>query len=211
MSKKDYTHISVLLDRSGSMQSIKDDTEGGFAAFLEEQKKQSGEASIELRQFDTQYEQVYPPTPIFHAPALQLVPRGSTALLDAMGKSINETKQWLSSLPDDLVPENVVFVIITDGYENASREWSKKDVFDLVTSQTEAGWTFLYLGANQDAIQAGADMGIASTNSLTYTGANTVSAYASMSGSVTRTRLAGAAAAEFTDDERAAAAGTPTP
>lgn len=206
--KTGYTHISVLLDRSGSMQSIKADTEGGFASFLEDQKKQPGEASIELRQFDTHYEQVYAATPIFHAPAFKLEPRGGTALLDAMGQAITETKEWLATLPEDMIPENLVFVVITDGEENSSREWTKAKVFDLVKEQTDAGWTFLYLGANQDAIKAGAEMGIAASNSLNYTGHTTSAAYDTVSASVTRTRYKGAAAAAFTDDERASTAGT---
>jgi len=199
--KKNYTHISVLLDRSGSMQSIKDDTEGGFKNFLTEQRALSGEATIELRQFDSEYEQVYGPTPIQDAQELVLVPRGSTALLDAMGKSITETGEWLASLSEDERPDNVVFVIITDGWENASREWTREKVFKLVKQQTDQWhWTFLYLGANQDAIQAGASIGINANTSLTYDPSNTGQTYSVLSASTTRVR--GGKPAAFTDQER---------
>lgn len=203
-----YTHISVVLDRSGSMASIKDDTEGGFATFLADQKAEPGEASIELRQFDTIFEVVYPPTPIEHAEPLVLAPRGGTALLDAMGRAITETKEWLDALDEDMKPENVVMAIITDGQENSSVEWTHPRVMELVKQQTDAGWTFLYLGANQDAIAVGASVGIAAANSMSYTGQTVGSTYSSLSSSVTRTRTTGSATAGFTQQERQDAGGS---
>lgn len=200
--KTGYTHISVLLDRSGSMATIKDDTEGGYATFLESQQPHLGDATVELRQFDTHYEQVHGPVPVREASPLVLEPRGGTALLDAMGRSIQETKQWLAGLDEAERPERVVFVIITDGHENSSTEWRRDQVFRLVTECTEQGWTFIYLGANQDAISVGTQLGVSANTSMAYTGHTVRDTYSSLSASVARARAG--AAAGFTEEERAA-------
>lgn len=208
MTDSNYTHIAVLLDRSGSMESIKADTEGGFKTFLAEQKAQPGKATIALSQFDTIYDVVYGPTDIQSAPPLKLDPRGGTALLDGMGRFIVETGEFLASLPEDERPGNVVFVTITDGEENSSREWTRDRVFDKVKEQTDVfGWTFVFLAANQDAIQAGARLGVAAGTSMTYDSRNVGSTYSTLSASVTRSRVGSSAA--FTDAERASSVSTP--
>lgn len=208
MTDANYTHIAVLLDRSGSMQTIKGDTEGGFAAFLADQRKQPGRATLALSQFDDTYEVVYGPTDIQAVEPLVLIPRGSTALLDGMGRFITSTGEWLASLPENERPGNVVFVTITDGHENASREWTREKVFAKVKEQTDSfGWTFLFLAANQDAIQAGASLGVKAGTSLTYDSQNVGATYVSMSRSVSRTRLGGSAA--FTQAERDASSSKP--
>lgn len=104
MTDQNLTHIYLLLDRSGSMQSIKTDTEGGFAAFVEEQKRTDGECRVTLAQFDNHYDVVYADRPIADVPPLELQPRGSTALLDAMGKLITDAGARLADLPDDRRP-----------------------------------------------------------------------------------------------------------
>jgi hypothetical protein len=173
---KNLTDITVIIDKSGSMSPIRHDTIGGFNRFLEDQKKQPGEAKLTLVQFDDQYEvhlnavdlkYVSPLTPETY------MPRGSTALLDAMGKTIDRAGRRLAAIPENERPGQVLFVIITDGQENASREFKgpngKKAIFEKVTHQQEKyNWTFLFLGANQDAIQVGADYGFLANNSLTY-------------------------------------------
>lgn len=203
--KTGYTHIKVLLDRSGSMAAIKHDTEGGFAAFLSEQQAQQGQATIELTQFDTEHDVVYGPTPIAEVQPFVLTPRGGTALLDAMGFGIVGLGEWLANLDEDLRPDNVVFVVITDGEENSSHEYVREQVLALVSEQRDVfDWTFLFLAANQDAIATGASMGFSAKTSMTYDNAGVGGTYSSLSASVTRTRTGGLA--DFTPAERAASA-----
>jgi hypothetical protein len=156
------TDIIVVLDRSGSMQSIGTSTVEGFNSFIKEQKAAEGEANITLVQFDSEYQVDYKNQPINETVDLILgetfVPRAMTALFDAVGRTINETK----------TKNDVVFVIITDGMENASREFDKKNVFEMIKEKETKGWNFIFLGANQDAIQAGGELGIKAGNSMTY-------------------------------------------
>lgn len=161
MPKQDLTEIIVVLDRSGSMRSIKTDMEGGFDAFIAEQRKLPGECSVTLAQFDTVHEIVYAGRLLADIPPLNLEPRGMTALLDAMGKTITATGSRLAALPDEQRPERVLFVVITDGEENSSVETTREAVLSMVKHQTDVyKWQFVYFGANQDAIAAARDMGI---------------------------------------------------
>src|SRR5262249_18721109 len=158
----DLTHIYFLLDRSGSMQSIKSDIEGGFQAFVEEQRAAQGEARATLAQFDDVYELVYADRPIADVPPLNLQPRNMTALPAPMGKLITQAGQGLAALPEDRRPGRVIVAIMTDGLENASKEWTGAAIKSLVEQQTGVwGWTFLYMGADQDAIEVGESLGIA--------------------------------------------------
>jgi hypothetical protein len=169
MTDLNLTHLYFLLDRSGSMQSIVDDTVGGFDAFIAEQRKSGGECKVTLAQFDDAYEEVYADRPIADVPSLVLQPRGTTALLDSIGRLIGEAGQRLAVLPEDRRPGTVVVGIMTDGMENASREWSHPRVKALIEQQTrDYQWQFLYLGADQDAIEVGASIGVAPANSVTY-------------------------------------------
>lgn len=203
MTKPGYTHIAIVLDRSGSMANIKKDTEGGFATLLADQLTQPGEATLELRQFDTVQEVVHGPLPLASVPVLELRPRGGTALLDAMGLGMVTTGEWLAAMPEDQRPEHVIFAVITDGEENSSKEFTRDQILLMVKEQEDVfGWTFLYLGANQDAIKVGADLGMSKGSTLTYSAATVGSTYSTMSSSVGRTRKGGSGA--FTDDERAA-------
>lgn len=200
--KNGYTHISMVLDRSGSMASCADDTRGGFNAFIEEQKKQPGEATLTLTQFDDVIETVHSGIPLRDVPTLRFEPRGMTALLDAIGKAINTTGQWLSAKPEHERPEKVVFVILTDGHENASREFTRAKVFEMIRHQeTNYRWQFVFLGANQDAIKAGADLGISAQSSMTYDTRNTRQVYANLTSSVNALRSTGKAVA-FSDIDR---------
>lgn len=156
------TDIIVVLDRSGSMDSIGQSTVDGFNTFIKEQKAAEGEANITLVQFDNQYQVDYKGLPINEAKELILgetfVPRATTALYDAVGQTIKDVK----------TKNDVVFVIITDGYENASKEYDQKKVFQLIEDKKKEGWNFLFLAANQDAIKAGGAMGISAGNSMTF-------------------------------------------
>lgn len=157
------TEIVVVLDRSGSMGSIAPATVQGFNEFLNEQQNAEGDAFITLVQFDDRYEMNYQGVPVKNVSPLILgesfVPRGSTALLDSIGKTIENLK----------TDRDVVFVIITDGEENASTTYKREAINKMIaTCEKEEGWKFLFLAANQDAIRAGNSIGISTANSMTY-------------------------------------------
>jgi hypothetical protein len=206
--------IAVLLDRSGSMESIKSDTEGGFNAFIAEQRKGSGSLDVRatLAQFDTAYEVVYSNRPVADVPPLQLQPRGMTALYDAVGQLITDVGAELAALPEDQRPGRVTVVVLTDGHENSSREWSHEAVSKVIARQErDYAWDFVFLGANMDAVEIGAKLGFAPDKSLTYAtdGDAVASAWAATSSYVGRRNAAPAASpvAGFSDAERAAAGG----
>lgn len=192
--KKDLTDITVVLDRSGSMSNVRVDTIGGFNVFLEEQRKAPGSAKLTLVQFDHEFTRVVDAIDVENvAPLTDLtyIPRGNTALLDAIGRSIVETGQRLAALPEMERPGIVVFAIITDGHENASKEYSRGAVFDMITLQREKySWQFLFLGANQDAIAAGQSFGIQAGNAATYqsSGVGTNNAFVGISRGVSKYR-----------------------
>jgi len=172
MSKKDYTHITIILDRSGSMSSCLADTIGGFNRFLLTQKEQPGEASMTMIQFDNQYEVLMDMLPLTNAIDLNnenYAPRGSTALLDAIGRTINNVEHQINEKEEDQKPEKTIFVIITDGEENASLEFTRDQVMGMINRhRDEDKWEFVFIGANQDAIQAGGGIGIRAASSLSY-------------------------------------------
>jgi hypothetical protein len=148
-----------LLDRSGSMESCWDDTIGGFNAFLNEQKADGG--TLTLIQFDHEYQLTYGRVKIEEVAPLTrqtYTPRGSTALLDAIGRLI---KDWKGS-------SNPSVVILTDGQENSSHNFTKAHVKDLIEQKTKDGWTFAYLGANQDAFAEAGSIGIAPGCTMNY-------------------------------------------
>ena len=208
MTRSDLTHLYFLLDRSGSMQSIKSDIEGGFAAFVDEQRKGPGECLASLSQFDDVYEVVYTDRPVSDVPPLDLKPRNMTALHDAMGRLVTEAGAKLAALPEDQRPGTVIVAIMTDGLENASKEWHGPAIKSLVERQTQQfHWEFLYMGADQDAVEVGAGLGIAAANSITYSKGKAREAMAMSAGKISglRTqRMADPAAAmpAFTDEER---------
>ena len=190
MSNPDRTLLVFLLDRSGSMQSIKSDVEGGFAAFIDEQRQAPGECTATLAQFDTEYELVYHRIPVAGVPALNLQPRGGTALLDAMGKLITDTAAQLDAAPEAERPGTVIVAIMTDGYENSSREWTHPAIKSLVEQQTKNGWEFLYMGADQDAIEVGASLGVQRDKSVTYGRGKARDVMAATSANISRHRAA---------------------
>ena len=212
MTDPTYTDITMVLDRSGSMQSIRDDTVGGFDAFIAEQRTQPGRCTVSLVQFDNEYEEVYVGRDLADVPGLTLVPRGSTAMLDAIGRAVHATGARLAALPEDRRPGTVIVGVMTDGLENASREFSHADIKALIEQQEQVyGWTFLYLGANQDAIEVGASIGVARDRALTYAGPKVAAAMGAYSASVGTLRAAVAAGAPvaaartraaYTDEQR---------
>ena len=209
MPNRDLCDITVVLDRSGSMAAVAADTIGGMNRFLDDQRKAPGAAQLTLVQFDNEYEPVYRAVPIAAVPPLTgetFVPRGTTALLDAAGRAIAETGARLAATPEPERPGKVVFVIVTDGLENASREYTRERLMGMITHQRDAySWQFVFLGANQDAIASAAAIGIQGTHSMTYahTAAGTAAAFAAVSRGTAKAR-AGAAplAAYFMPEDR---------
>ena len=194
----DSTHITIILDRSGSMESIRDDTIGGFNAFLAAQKAEPGEATLTLVQFDSQdpYEVVHSFAPLVEIPELTrkvFVPRGGTPLLDAMGRGINDTELRIAGFPEEDRPSRVVFAVITDGQENASEEFRKEQVEKLIRVRTEKDdWQFVFLSADLasigDAVALGIDAG--SCFSFRSNAVGTASAWSALSGGVSAFRNA---------------------
>jgi hypothetical protein len=207
MTNSNYTAISVLLDRSGSMAKIKSDAEGGLQALIDEQRALPGRVTLRLAQFDTIYDVVHQSKPLDQIPPVVLNPRGMTALHDAWGRSMIEFGDELAALPEDQRPGIILFIVVTDGLENASIEWYREQVFDKVTEQTEKwGWKFLYVAANQDAIEKGEDLGVPRAQSVTYAhdSHGTQAAFTATSAAVTRARVSGQSVG-YTDEEREAA------
>ena len=184
--KKDLTEVVFILDKSGSMSGLEKDTIGGFNSMIENQKNEEGEAYVTTVLFDDQYEVLHD-----HANIQKIEPitnkeyyaRGTTALLDAIGKTINSIGNRLSGTPEDERPDKVIFVITTDGFENASKEFDKKTVKEMIEHQQDKySWTFMFLGANMDAVGEAASLGINTDFAKTYT-ANSIgtqSVYTSM-------------------------------
>lgn len=166
---KDHTKIVCVLDRSGSMKSIADDAEGGFNAFLQEQKELGANADITVVLFDDQYEVLYDSKPINEAPELSLRPRGTTALYDAVGKAINSTGIQLSEMNEADRPNKVLFVILTDGQENSSVEFTKEKVLSMVNHQRDKyQWEFIYLAASEAGLSDGAKIGMQAAQSAQF-------------------------------------------
>lgn len=205
--QKDLTEIVVVLDRSGSMASCKTDAEGGLNTFIDQQKTAPGRANFTLIQFDDKYEVVCSGVDIRTVNHFTLVPRGWTALRDAVGKAITETGERLSKLPESERPGLVVVVIVTDGAENASTEYTQQQIHDMIKHQQEVySWQFTFLAANIDAFAAGGDLGVKTSGTLQFSAAKSKQTYAALNKNVTRMRSASVGGFEvantYTDDER---------
>jgi hypothetical protein len=211
MTDSNKTLIAALLDRSGSMQDIAADMRGGFDSFIAKERAQAGTTVVTLAQFDDRYDIVYQDRPVVGVPPLTLEPRGMTALLDAIGRFITEVGAGLAALPEDERPGDVTVLVLTDGHENASAEWTVEAVRALITQQeTVYGWDFVFLGANMDAVAVGTNLGFAPGKSLTYDaeGAAVGSAWDAVGSYNARKRVRGvmpAASIVFQEAEREAA------
>lgn len=166
-----------ILDRSGSMETCLDDTIGGFNAFARDQIPFGGTLSLVL--FDHEYTPVYTRKPIADVEPLNhetYKPRGSTALLDAIGRTIKDN--WNRNTP--------TVIILTDGQENSSHTHTKAHIKDLIEERQRAGWNFVYLGANQDAFAEAGSIGIAPTCTMNYDVRRTPEAFATLSAAVSQ-------------------------
>lgn len=172
--KKNFAELVFLLDRSGSMAGLESDTIGGFNSMLEKQKKVHGEAAVTTVLFDDRYELIHDRIDIRGIEPMtdkQYWVRGSTALMDAMGKTIRRIAAVQKNTSEDYRADKVIFVIITDGLENASGEYSYKDIHNMVeTERDRYGWEFIFLGANMDAVAEAAKYGIREDRAVTYSG-----------------------------------------
>jgi uncharacterized protein YegL len=192
--KEDLTDVTVVLDRSGSMQCLAGETIEAFNGFLAEQKAQAGEVTFSLVQFDDEYETVQSGVPLGSAAPLTedtFVPRGSTALLDALGLTIDRLGARLAAIAEPDRPARVVVVLMTDGQENASRHYGKDQVTRMVREQEKRyAWTFIFLGAGLDAIAEAARLGMSVNMASGYRadGSGIAGAYRSLSRNVTRVR-----------------------
>jgi hypothetical protein len=197
------------------MHSIAGDTVGGFDAFIDEQRRLPGRCLVTLAQFDDDFTEVYADRPIAEVPSLVLEPRGTTALLDSIARLVHSAGARLAALPEEQRPGSVVVGIMTDGMENASREFTHAQVKELIERQSrDYQWQFLYLGADQDAIEVGASIGVARTHAVTYGRGKVRDVMAATAGNVASYRaakMAGLGEAEaarlmaYSDEQRAAA------
>ncbi len=160
--------INFVLDKSGSMEIIRDATIAGFNEFLRDQQQEGGSAAMTLTLFDTHFKHVFAGLPISQVRPLDrghYAPGGNTALYDAIGHAMTLTDRYVQ----DHHPDQVLFVIMTDGQENASREFSRPQIMQLIEhKQLTADYEFIYLGANQDSYRVGATMGIRPGRTLDY-------------------------------------------
>jgi uncharacterized protein YegL len=186
--------VNLILDASGSMQPLIDDTVGGINHFIDEQRKQPGDAYVSLVTFDTNVMQRYAAKPLSDVPVLTVEGYygghgGSTALLDAVGQELSRYE----SLP--IKADKTVFVITTDGQENSSREWTYEKIRTLIDRyQKERGWAFVFLGANDSAWQ-GEQMGARAVGRYRASSAGTAAMYANVSANLTAMRASPAPAA----------------
>lgn len=206
--RQGYTHIAMVLDRSGSMTGTRDDTIGGVNRFIADQKSAPGQATLTLGLFDHEYHLVHDATNIKDARPLTrntYQPRGTTALLDAIGRTIDRTGEHLQGLEESDRPEKVLFVIVTDGQENASQNFTIEKINKKIEHQRAVyKWEFVFLGANQDAITSASKIGISAGSTMTYAANSfgTASAFASTSSNATVFRAAQCDAFTFHASDR---------
>ena len=188
------TEMVFILDMSGSMSDLASDTIGGYNSLIEEQKKQAGDANITTVLFDDRYIVLHDRVDIKKVNSLtsnEYCPRGMTAMLDAVGRTINSIGEKLAATPEAERPGNVVVTIITDGYENASKEYTWKAVQDMIKEQREKySWVFTFIGANIDTKTVSESLGIDARLAKSYTAnkVGTNSVYKTMSKAVSYTR-----------------------
>lgn len=171
--KKGLTETVFILDRSGSMGYLTDDTIGGYNSMIEQQKNDPGETNITTVLFNGGYHVLHNCVNINKINPItreEYRTYGNTALLDAVGKTIDLVGERLSNTPEEERPEKVIFVITTDGYENASHEYTKSKVKEMIEhQQNKYSWTFMFLGANIDAVAEADSLGINTDFAKTYT------------------------------------------
>ena len=172
MMKNNMTELVFILDRSGSMAGLESDTIGGFNSMIEKQKKQDGECYVSTVLFDNESEVLYDRVKLGDIPKMtekDYTVRGCTALLDAIGGAIHHIGKVHKYARSEDVPEHTLFIITTDGMENASRFYSSDRVKQMIQRQkAKFGWEFLFLGANIDAVETARHFGIGADRAVNY-------------------------------------------
>lgn len=169
--KKGLAELVFILDRSGSMGGLESDTIGGFNGMLAKQKAVEGEANVTTVLFDDQIEIIHDRFPIAAVKALtddDYNVRGSTALLDAIGSTVKKIENVQNRLPENMKAEKVIFLITTDGMENASSEYTASMVKKMIEKHQEQGWQFIFMGANIDAVAEAERLGINRKHAVSY-------------------------------------------
>ena len=165
------TELVLILDRSGSMGGLEDDTVGGFNSMIEKQKAQEGTCFVTTVLFDHELYTLHDRVPLAEVRPLTRADyqvRGCTALIDAIGVTVRRIADIHRYLRPEDVPANVMFVITTDGMENASKQFSSEEVKKMIGRQKEKGWEFLFIGANIDAVETAGHFGIAEDRAVNY-------------------------------------------
>lgn len=199
MTNPDHTHVTLVVDRSGSMAGLRDEAQAGINSLLEEQFSLDGRLTVTLSQFDDRFDSVERMRDTVFT--YELVPRGMTALLDAVGREVVRTGEDLAALPEAERPGRVLFVIVTDGHENSSHEYTVDRVRELLAVQrSRFAWEVRFLGAD-DAAWQGEAFGVATTR-FSDDAAGTSAAYAVMSESLRAFRGAPVGEAGFVMPDR---------
>lgn len=211
MTDQGYRHYVLVVDRSGSMVPIAEETQNGVRLFVSEQREIPGRATLSLYQFDHEHDTVHDFAALRDVTPYTLVPRGNTALLDACGFAITKVGVKLDAMPEEERPGKVIVLIATDGQENFSREYTLAQVREMITRQREEyRWEFSYVGANQDSFAEARGMGIPTASTMDYADTNigTRKAWAGASASAGRYAGPGGQSMFYTDEEREAAKGS---
>jgi len=166
----DLTEIVCIVDKSGSMYDVVDETIGSFDSFIEEQKQVKGEANITLALFDNNYQLIHNGEPLDNVKSLRETYRigGSTALNDSIGKTIINIENRIKTLKADKVPSKFIVMILTDGQENASSEFTTDDIKKMIGKKKSEGWDFVFLGADEAAFAQSRNYGIAAAQSVVF-------------------------------------------
>ena len=223
MTDSGYRHIIFIIDRSGSMQKIRKGMQSGFEEFTSQQAKEPGRVTASLWQFDTQIERLYAFQQLDALAGYRLIPRGGTAMYDAIAEAVIREGEDLASLPEEQRPSAVVVIVVSDGAENSSVEYNIDEgggarIAEMLAHQQDAyGWSVVYMGTNQDAFKEGAKVGIQRGSTLSYVNTNSGSHGAWIGTSQAMLRGVAVASAsgggpiniEYSDAERKLAEGAP--
>ena len=169
--RENLTELVFILDRSGSMSGLETDTIGGFNSMISKQQKEEGEALVSTVLFDDRIDVIHDRFPIGIVESLtekDYFVRGCTALLDAVGEAVHKIENVQEHLPESHKAGKVIFVITTDGHENSSKQYSYQQIKKMIEAKREAGWEFLFLGANIDAVGEAEKLGISRKRAVTY-------------------------------------------
>lgn len=191
---QNLTEMVLILDMSGSMSPLTSDTIGGYNTLINQQKNEPGRAKVTTVLFDNRYIMLHDNVDIQEVSEMttkEYMPCGMTAMLDAIGRTINSVGQRLANMPEEERPAKVIFTIITDGYENASKEFTYPKIKEMIEHQrNKYNWIFTFIGANIDTAEVGNNLGIDAKLSKTYTASKegTTSVFAATSKAVSFAR-----------------------